>query len=511
MNIISFEFFLFILFALVLYYIVPKKKQWTVLLLFSAYFIYCGNEIVLCAVFSGMVLATYCTGILIEKSENKRGWILFAGISINIAAWIYFKETDLFTINFNMISKLAGAEIRLDPIRVLAPIGISYYTFSLTGYLVDVYWGLQKPQKNFARFALYAGYFPLLTSGPIVKYREVEKDLFGIHYIDFKNIYLGIQRIIWGVFKKLVISERAAVIVNCIWGKTDQYNGLFIWIAAALFVLQLYTDFSGCIDIIMGVSDMFGINLPENFDMPFIARNVSEWWRRWHITLGSWLKDYVLYSVLKTETWKKLGNNCKKIMGGGRKKLARKIPVWCGLFLSWLFIGLWHGGTYNYVMAGLFFWVVIVLGELCEPLFQKIIVTLKINVECFSWHLFQSVRTFCIYVISTIFWRSYGGMAEAVNVFKASVKVFNPHILFDGSLWELGLDKQEFYIMMFAVLIMAIGGMIKMCVGCFVWEWVDKQNLIFRLIVVSGMIILVILFGVYGPGVDASEFIYQQF
>ena len=141
MNIISFEFFLFILFALVLYYIVPKKKQWTVLLLFSAYFIYCGNEIVLCAVFSGMVLATYCTGILIEKSENKRGWILFAGISINIAAWIYFKETDLFTINFNMISKLAGAEIRLDPIRVLAPIGISYYTFSLTGYLVDVYWG----------------------------------------------------------------------------------------------------------------------------------------------------------------------------------------------------------------------------------------------------------------------------------------------------------------------------------------------------------------------------------
>lgn len=513
MNIISFEFFLLIVVALIIFYIVPKKMQWLVLLLLSVYYIYCGNKMVLNAVFTGMVLSTYCTGILIKKSEKKRGWILFMGISINIGVWLFLKEAGFFIINFNIISDLVGYKMYLEPISIMAPIGISYYTFSLIGYLVDVYWGLHEPQRNFAKFALFAGYFPLLTSGPIVKYRELEKDLFGIHCVDFKRIYFGIQRIIWGLFKKLVISERTAVIVNCIWNDTEQYSGLFVWIAAILFVLQLYTDFSGCIDIIMGVSEMFGINLPENFNLPFISRNVSEWWRRWHITLGLWLKDYVLYPVLKTEAWQKLGTNCKKMMRGkNKKRLAKKIPVWCGLLLSWLFIGLWHGGSYNYVLGvGLFYWALIVLGELCEPLFQKIIALLRINTECFSWHLFQSVRTFFVYVISTMFWRSYGGMAEAVEVLRASVRVFNPQIFFNGSLWTLGLEKVDFIIIVLGVLIMVVGAIIKMYAGGSVREWLDEQNLLFRYTIIAGMIMLVILFGVYGPGVSSSEFIYQQF
>ena len=316
------------------------------------------------------------------------------------------------------------------------------------------------------------------------------------------------QRIIWGFFKKLVISERATVLVNTIYADYETYNGLYILFAAIMFMIELYADFSGCIDIMLGISEIFGIKLPENFDLPFYARTVAEFWRRWHITLGAWLREFVFYPMLKSKTWQKLSEITKKRFG---KKVGKKIPVWLGLMISWLIIGFWHGGGYNYIFGvGVYMGIIIVASEIIETPTKKIVLALGLNQEAISYKLFQMLRTFILITIGNSFFRAVS-LADGFRMWKRFFEVINPWILFDGSIYNLGLAEIDVKILFFSVVLLIIVGIIKIEKGEEIRVLIASQNIVFRWGIYIALLLIVVIYGKYGPGYSASEFIYKGF
>jgi len=506
MNLTSVGFLAFVGVAVVLYYIIPLRFRWLALLGASICFIVSENGIKLSLVMGLTVLATYGAGLILERKKSKE--VLISIIALNAGVLIYLKDMNFFIETVCTLGEAVGYTVEISSWDLLAPIGISYYTLNMISYILDLYWGTGRVQKNVFKFILFAGYFPVMASGPIIRYREIEETLYSGHKINYKNMCFGAQRILWGLFKKLVISDRLAVIVNAVYGDYHTYAGCYVIVAVIFFVFQLYTDFSACIDIVMGVSEIFGIVLPENFQMPFLSRNISEFWRRWHITLGAWLKDYVLWPILKTTLWQNMGEAIKKRFG---KKVSKKIPVWLGLFFSWFIIGFWHGGSWNYIVgSGLFMWLMIVLGEACEPIFKWLILKLEINTDCFSWKLFQSVRTFVIFSIGMSFFRARS-VNEGIMLWQAAFSTYNPHILFDGSLLNLGLDKMDWWILCFSMVALGISGIISAVTKRPTREWLAEQNLVFRWLILYILIFFVVIFGCYGQGYDAQAFIYQGF
>ncbi|HOO28789.1 MAG TPA: MBOAT family O-acyltransferase, partial [Lachnospiraceae bacterium] len=391
----------------------------------------------------------------------------------------------------------------------LAPFRISYFSLIMIGYITDVYWGKCIPQKNLGKLVLFTGYFPQMTSGPIVQYETMQKTLWGEkHKFSYTEFMLGMERILWGVFKKLVISERCALVVNTVYSYYEVYAGFYIPLAAGFFVLQLYTDFSGLMDIVLGFSQILGISLPENFQTPFYSVSLSEFWRRWHITLGGFLRDYVFYPIQRSNKWRKLRKFCKKRFG---KNYERKfnLPVYLALFASWFLIGLWHGGGWNYIFGvGLYMWLIIVLGEIFRPVFEWLIKVLKINTECASWRLFQRIRTLFLFVFGLSFFRAEN-LTEGVRMWKSAFSLYNPWIFFDQSIYQLGLDKTEFQICLIATGILFLVSYFQQKES--VRTQLSRQNFVFRLGVFAILLLLVITWGYYGTDYNASDFIYGRF
>jgi D-alanyl-lipoteichoic acid acyltransferase DltB (MBOAT superfamily) len=199
------------------------------------------------------------------------------------------------------------------------------------------------PQPNFLKHLLFASYYPALVSGPVMRYGEMNPQFFGEPECRLDNIVPGVQRLIWGMFKKLVVADRLAIFVNQVFQDYKTFDSLYILLAVVLYAFQIYADFSGCMDIVIGVSRAYGVKLPENFDAPFLSRSLAEFWRRWHITLGTWSKDYIFYPLLKSEPFQRLGTWARKVLG---KKRGKQIPVFLGLLINWLIIGFWHGASY---------------------------------------------------------------------------------------------------------------------------------------------------------------------
>lgn len=505
MSLISIEFFALVGITFIFYWIISSRFRWVVLLISSAAFVWLANGHSKRAVVMmyGMIIIAYIAGVLFEKTSEKIKRAIFV-ISLIIEAVLLIRMKD-----FGFFTRMFGREpSEVTSVILIAPLGVSYFTLSLIGYICDTYWCVQQVEKNPFKFMLFGSYFPLLTSGPIVKYSEIGTTIFEEKTFSYKKMCFGAQRILWGVFKKLVISERVTVLVNTIYGNPEQYPGLYVWIAVALFVLQLYTDFSGCIDIIMGVSELFGVDLPENFNLPFTSTTLAEFWRRWHITLGNWLKDYVFYPVLKSEAFVKLGEVSKKAFG---KKKGKKVPTYLGLFITWFLIGFWHGGSWNYIVGvGLWMWFIIVLSDLLSPALKKLTELMKINTECFSWHLFQYIRTFLLFMVGNGLFRA-SSLKDGIYMYKMGLSVPNIWILFDQSFLNLGLSAVDLNILFMSVLLILIAGIIRERKGVGVRVWMSEQNLVFRWIVWLGLFVIVLIYGKYGPGYSAAEFIYKGF
>ncbi len=411
MEITSFIFYAFVGISLLIYWKLPRKSQWKLLLADSAIF-YCLNAkpwtlVYLAASVISVYLATgyfqRVTDTVDEKgdTDRKKRVVLLLTIALNIGILSVLKYTNLAVHTFN---HMARGRWTIQEVNWAAPLAVSFYTLQLLAYLLDCYWGIARPEKNVGKLILYTAYFPQMVSGPISRYSDIGTQLFEKHEFDYDRVVHGLKRIAWGLLKKLAVSNRVAVIVNSLWEDPGAFSGFYIWIAAVGFVIQLYTDFSGCMDIVLGVSECFGIYLPENFNAPLLSRTVQEFWRRWHITLGQWLRDYIMNPLAKSDAMVKLGVKCKKKFG---KKRGKKIPVYLSMLVLWLCMGIWHGDSWKYILGeGLWFWFVIVVGQVLKEPLDKVKRTMHIKENNICWQLFQTVRTFALVAIGFLFFRA---------------------------------------------------------------------------------------------------------
>jgi len=505
MSLTSAIFLPFFLGALIIFYVLPKKTRWFWLLIISLiFFSWSDGWKTLPYLFYGIVV-TYFGARIIQRyeSEKKRKTILFLTVFLSLFVLGALKETNFFIHLINGTGGLFGISPGLGMVNIIAPIGISYFTLSLIGYVIDVNRNVCKAQTNILKHALFTCYFPQLISGPILRYGEMENQLFSDHRLDLNNISYGFTRILWGFFKKMVIADRLAILVNTVYGDYTNYPGMYIFIATLCYAFQLYTDFSGCMDIVLGASEAFGIKLPENFKAPFFSERISEFWRRWHITLGLWFKDYLLYPLLKGDFLQGVGQKSKKLFG---KKKGKNIPTYLGLSVVWLCVGLWHGGSVKYFFAsGILPCVYLISSELLSPFFKRIIEVLKINTECFSYRLFSRFRTLMLMCLCWVFVCAQS-FTDGLHVLKSMFTTFNPLILVDNSLFTLGLDQQDIIVVIFGILaVMVVDYMINKEIN--VRDFLGKQNFAFKCIVVWTQVLFIMFFGIMG----ASSFIYFQF
>ncbi len=406
MTLISFGFFCFLLAGVVLYYLAGRlageKSQKYIILLSSLFFFLCasaGKELQLVGMLTFVIVVTYVGARIVDGMEGrKRMWCATGVITllvVNLVALKYvYNLGELFLSLFRM-------ERDISWLQIAAPVGISYFTLSAIGYLMEVYWRSYPAEKNMVIIADFICFFPQIVSGPVARYTEMSEQYRSRHALVFENIRDGIIRMLWGYFKKLVIADRVALVVQSVYGNFESRSSLIILFAMLCYALQLYTDFSGCMDIILGAAKLFGITPPENFDAPFFSRTVPEFWRRWHITLGNWFKDFVMYPVLKTKLFVNLGKRAKKRLG---KKMGKKVPTYLSLLIVWFLLGLWHGGiAHFFVASALLPCMYLILSDFCQPMTDKVNALLHIPTEHGLWVLFQRVRTTLLICVCWIF------------------------------------------------------------------------------------------------------------
>ncbi len=515
MSLISINFFIFLFILMVVYYIVPKKSRFIVLLIGSIGFYLLSTTPYTIIYLAFSIGSVYFAGKYIAKEDaNYKKTVYILTLSLNVSLLVVLKYINGLWATGSRFLLIFGITTPSFFIKLLVPLGMSFYTLQLIGYLTDVYWGISRPEKNIAKLTLFSTYFPSLSSGPILRYERIKEKLFEGHRISYKNITFGMQRILWGLFKKLVIAERMAVIaVPVFTDNNNMYNGVWMWVGIFAAVIQIYADFSGNMDIILGVSECFGVVLPENFKQPFFSLTIQEFWRRWHITLGLWLKDYIMYPVLHSKLWRKLSKFTKKKLG---KKAAKKIPMILGMLVLWIAYGIWHTPYPNILATAIWFWLAVTTGQVIGPLAKKLVMIMKINTDCFTWRLFQRFRTIIVYSIGILFF-SASSVLRALRMGKSAIMANNyleivsggTSLLSEKALTLIG-GSSSARILMVSLVILVFVEVIQNK-GIRIREQLENQNLVIRWIVLLGFIISIVLYGVYGPGYNASDFIYAGF
>lgn len=530
MSIISLTFIGFAAVLVCLYFLLPRKCQWGVLLAASMLFYLSSGwkSIVYILVtietqyFLALMLERQNDRMREEFAENeadgrqkkdikkkyakvKKKYVFFS-VLINVGLLCFVKYTNFLIENVNVLLREMQAP-QLAALNILAPLGISFYTFRSVGYVIDVYRGKVKAEKNIGKLALYVSYFPAIVQGPIDRYADVAAQLYGEHSFDYRRFTFGAQRMLWGYIKKLVIAERAAVIVNEVLGQyaTKGYEGLTVFFGIALYSFQIYADFSGGMDIICGLSEIFGISLTENFRRPFMAQSVAEFWQRWHITLGAWMRNYLFYPLSLSPAFNRLGKKCKKLFGD---RWGRVIPTSLASFIVFVIVGVWHGAHWKFVVYGIYQAVFVSTGTLFEPLYEKMRAVFRMRADGL-WRIFRILRTFFILTIGRYF-SIAASTRDALRLLRATFRTFNPWVLLDGSLYTMGLNRKNFWLLLYAIVgLMIIDVMQER--GIRIRSWIAERNLIFRWTIYYIALFSLIIFGMYGPGYDAASFIYQLF
>ena len=509
MGITSFLFLLFFAVSVILYYSIPKRCQWPFLLAISVfYFLVSGNALLILYPLASITVTYFGTRMIEqEKDRKKRKLGLSLVVICNLGILVVLKYLNWGVYTYNALaSRLTETPVLLDTLHFLIPLGVSFYTLSILGYVFDVYYEISPAEKNPAKLFLFGLYFPTMISGPIMRYKDMKEKIFREHAFDYSQVTGGLQRILWGFFKVLVISERLAIVVSTVYDDFYTYGGFYIIFATLCFSLQLYSNFSGSMDIVIGVSQVYGITLPENFQTPFFAKTIQEFWRRWHITLGGWLKDYILYPLLRTEFFMALPGKLKPRFG---KKAAKKITTFTGMFILWFAVGLWHGGAWKYIIgSGMIPCIYIIGGEVLEPVWIKLRALFKVDKNTKWFSVFQMTRTFLLMSFAFLFFNS-DGFFSALSMIGSVLTTWNPWILWDGSLLQLGLELKEWVVLILSLTLLWIVSVMQQKGN--VREWLAGKNIVIRWMVLYALVFWVILMGNYGPGYSAAEFIYQGF
>lgn len=521
-------FLLFLPLVLLLYKFTPKKIRPKILLLASFLFIFLISQSrilflilsILSIYFSALVLKRIKekTNIELEKipKEERKIWkkkrkrkerfVLLACLLFNLGILIFLKYSYFLGTNLNHLFSVLDLPFSFHVSKYVLPIGISFYTLQALSYLIDVYRDTITADKNLWRFSLFVSFFPIIMEGPICRYNEVAYPLYQGENLSYRNITFGAQRILYGLMKKMVIADRLDIVVKTIFSNYAAYDGGVILLGAILYTIQLYMDFSGVMDIVIGSGEMFGINLPENFRQPFFSKNISEFWMRWHITLGKWFKDYIFYPLSLSKGLKKLTMKLRKPLGNHFGPL---ISGSIALFCVWLCNGLWHGAAWTYIFFGMYHFFFILLENITEPFFSKLYRRLHINKESKIYISFAIFKTWIIIMIGEMFFRATSLSAGFIMLKKIFTE-FSFASFKHGFIYTLGLSKADYLIVGLILIIVIIISVLKER-KIAVRESIARYPIFLRWALYYALILIVIIFGAYGVGYAPVDPLYVNF
>ena len=494
----SIDFLIFFPVVVLIYFIIPRKVKY-IWLLVASYYFYMGWNAKYALLLFFSTAVTYLSGVAMDSAERKVGdeakrlrrkkQIVAVSFILNLGILFIFKYLDFTTDLLTFIFGKAGIALAIPRFDILLPVGISFYTFQALSYTMDVYRGEIYAEKNFLRYALYVSFFPQLVAGPIERSKNLLKQLAVPQKFSYERARDGLYLMLWGYFLKIVMADRIAVVVDRIYDGYEVYPGWYLVVGTVLFAFQVYCDFAGYSTIAIGAAKILGINLMENFNAPYTSMSIAELWRRWHISLTTWFRDYLYFPL-----------------GGSRKGRLRKD---INIMIVFLVSGLWHGAGMHYVAWGGINGLYQIIGERLKPLRVKIATLLHVKTEVLTFKLYKVAATFLLTLFSDIFFRA-NNMPAAGAIITSIFTTHNPWILFDGSLYTLGLGTTEFRFMLLCIALLIFADICKR-MGICIREIIGQQGYVFRVLFLVFAVTFLLTFGIWGPGYDANNFIYFQF
>ncbi|MBQ1353842.1 MAG: MBOAT family protein [Ruminococcus sp.] len=541
MTYTSLNFIFFVLATALVYFVLPfKKYRWTVLLAASIFF-YCTWSYQLGAFMLFTTLSTYLIALWLNRvsvkskavlKEHKSEWsrddkkkyknktkvrmrlVMTLALLLNFGILAFLKYYNFFAGSLNDILGAFSLDFSAPSLKLILPLGISFYTFQSMGYIVDVYREKTAPQKNPLKLLLFVSFFPQIIQGPISIYDQLAVQLFEGHDFDFTRFKHGCELIMWGFFKKLVIADRAVIAITAVTADYNKFGGTTLTFTVLLYALQLYADFSGGIDISRGVAQIFGVDMIDNFKRPYFSRSINEYWRRWHISLGAWLKNYLFYPVAMSNAFitaskKMKGTRFGKTAAGAH--ISKVLPTSVASLIVFLVVGIWHGASWKYVAFGAWNGMIIMVSILLEPLFISAKDKLHIKDTNIPFMLFQMFRTFLIVLVGYVF--------DVAPSFSQAMRTFwlfftNQNFKLGYSqISDLGLGKKDYLVVLIGGLIIFIASIIQERAknGMDIRHMLDRKPFILRFALLFVALISIVVFGIYGSGYSAADFVYAQF
>lgn len=526
MSYLKFTYILLVVALVFIYNFTPKKIKPVILLAASlSFFAFVSHKLIIFLCLS--ILSIYIGGIELNKMDDKKNKlvkelvdkeekkkiknkyklkkkiILILIILFNLSFLFYYKYLNFFGTNIELLLSKFGTNIDFKIIKHIAPIGISYYTLQAIAYITDVYNEKIKADKNIFRMSLFMSFFPQIMEGPIARYSDTAEDLYKRENVTRENFSKGMLRMLYGMFKKLIVADRLNGIVKVVFGNHMMFGSLSTFIAIASYTVMLYMEFSGTMDVVIGTGEVFGVKMPENFRQPFFSKNVSEFWTRWHISLGAWFKDYIFYPVSLSKPMKKLTIKARKGLGNHFGPL---ISGSIALFSVWFLNGLWHGAGYTYLFFGMYHFVMILLGNIFTPLVVKICDKLNINRSNIFYRIFQSVKMTIIVFFGELFFRA-PTIKIGISMFK---RIFSNIKTTSGEFTSFRLDFKDLTVLIIGIIVVFVISILKEK-NVNIRDKFMEQKTLTRWLIFYAIIIIVFIFGAYGKGYVPVDPIYADF
>lgn len=486
MTYMSLAYYGIVLISLLIYYLFPPKHRWCVLLAASLflYLSFSSFNWKKAALFLLTALFSYIFGLLLQQMRRSKVKPEMIRIALIVSVLIVLMPLACVKA-VGIITPHISEDRRFS---VITAVGISFYTLQIIGYLVDVYNQKIKAQRNPAKYLLFVSFFPQIIQGPIPRYKELSHQFFRPERPGMKDFARAFELMIWGWFLKMMIADKAGIVVNAVFDHYKYYSGAYYWVAGILYSIQLYADFMACVLISKGIAALYGIRLKDNFDHPYFATSIQDFWRRWHMSLSSWLRDYVYIPL-----------------GGNRHGTFRK---YLNLLLTFLVSGLWHGEGMRFIFWGLLHGTYQIIGSLTGAFRQRLLDAAGIFRDTLVWKLWKRLGTFVLVMLAWVIFRA-DTLRQGLHMCRSMFTVFNPWIFFDDSLLNLGLNWRELNILTFScMLLLAVSAIQeRICIR----DWIGKQHLLIRWSLIFGAIAAILIFGTYGYGFNAADFIYGGF
>ncbi|MCD8005041.1 MAG: MBOAT family protein [Oscillospiraceae bacterium] len=492
----SIDFLIFFPLVTLAYFLLPKRARWVWLLVASYFFYMCWNA-KYALLIAASTLITYLSGLLLQRAgkipeerrrnRRKKLWVALSFL-LNLGILFFFKYFDFFLGNLSVLLALVGVALRQPSFNIVLPVGISFYTFQALSYTMDVYRGETAPERNFFRYALFVSFFPQLVAGPIERSKNMLSQLHREHSFDPRLAREGLLLMLWGMFEKIVVADRLSYLVTEVYDNYASIPGSAIVLATALFAVQIYCDFAGYSHIAMGAARVLGIQLTENFRQPYLARSTADFWRRWHISLTTWFRDY-LYIPL----------------GGSRKGTARR---YLNVMIVFLASGLWHGASWSFVAWGGLNGLYQILGSLLAPARERLCRALRLRREHPVWTLPRMIWTFLLIDFSWLFFRA-DSFSTAISMLR---HMFSRPFLLSGwdALFSLGLGRADFAVALAAIAVLILADVHRERRGSPLSRLTARPLPVRWAVYLAGLF-AVLIFGIYGPGYSETQFIYFQF